>query len=318
MGINDHVMVIQRLMKKINVNPVPKKVLKPSAKFSLPKYPTLTFGAPLKEIVERDKTDIPIVVTDIFNFLLNKGGLQSEGIFRVNGNSRTVEALRTIVDENGSYWHLGEFSSLVGDSDRSVDVFSVASLLKLYLRELPGGLIPENTTSLFLKVYSQYRFKQEAYLIQLENLIAQLPVSNYTLLKHLCQFLRRVSIYQTENKMSTESLGIVFGPNVFAFTPEDLGYREQNSINHIMSFLIEQSGQLFRMIAPSCENVKTLGNSSDSCSQIPRIPHSAANSLVADVPDDKKYKEKFGNEPSENFIRLKFFNDDIDEDAEVV
>ncbi|VDP31100.1 unnamed protein product [Schistosoma mattheei] len=145
-------MVIERLMKKMVVNPVPKKAFKPTTALSIPRHPMLTFGVSLGDVIERDKTEIPIVISDIFNFLLNKGGLQSEGIFRVNGNSRTVEILRAIVDENGSYWHLGEFSSIAGDLDRSVDVFSVASLLKLYLRELPEGLIPENITALFLKI----------------------------------------------------------------------------------------------------------------------------------------------------------------------
>lgn len=74
----------------------------------------------------------------------------------------------------------------------------------------------------FIKIHSEYRSNQDAYLIQLENLVAQLPVVNYTLLKHLCQFLHRVSVYQSDNKMSIESLGIVFGPNVFRFTPENL------------------------------------------------------------------------------------------------
>ncbi|CAH8527364.1 unnamed protein product [Schistosoma haematobium] len=253
-------MVIERLMKKMVVNPVPKKAFKPTTALSIPRHPMLTFGVSLEDVIERDKTEIPIVISDIFNFLLDKGGLQSEGIFRVNGNSRTVEILRAIVDVNGSYWHLGEFSSIAGDLDRSVDVFSVASLLKLYLRELPEGLIPENITALFLKIHSEYRSNQDAYLIQLENLVAQLPVVNYTLLKHLCQFLHRVSVYQSDNKMSIESLGIVFGPNVFRFTPENLGYREQNSINHIMGILIEHSDSLFRMIAPSCENVTTLND----------------------------------------------------------
>ncbi|TNN06875.1 Protein FAM13A isoform 1 [Schistosoma japonicum] len=285
-------MVIERLMKKINVNPVPKKAFKPTATLTIPRCPTLTFGVPLKEVTERDKTEIPIVVSDIFNFLTNKGGFQSEGIFRVNGNSRVVEVLRTIIDENGSYWHLGEFSNIAGDSDHSVDVFSVASLLKLYLRKLPGGLIPESTTALFLKIYLEYRSKQDAYLVELEKLLVHLPVVNYTLLKHLCQFLHRVSVYQFENKMSTESLGIVFGPNVFRFTPENLGYREQSYINHIMTILIEHSNSLFRMIAPSCENVSSPNDlSSDSCTRIP--PYIPFSDTTAKALENKKSKDKF-------------------------
>ncbi|CAI2727146.1 unnamed protein product [Schistosoma spindalis] len=306
-------MVIERLMKKMIVNPVPKKAFRPTTVLSISRHPMLTFGVSLEDVIERDKTEIPIVISDIFNFLLNKGGLQSEGIFRVNGNSRTVEMLRTIVDENGSYWHLGEFSSIAGDLDRSVDVFSVASLLKLYLRELPEGLIPENTTALFLKIHSEYRSNQDVYLIQLENLVAQLPVVNYTLLKHLCQFLHRVSVYQSDNKMSIESLGIVFGPNVFRFTPENLGYREQNSINHIMGILIEHSDSLFRMIAPSCENVTTLNDnlSDNNCTQIHHIPFNDVQAVR-----NKKYEDKFGYNTSDNLPSVKSRNNEDDGDTD--
>lgn len=302
-------MVIERLMKKMIVNPVPKKAFKPTTVLSIPRHPMLTFGASLEDVIERDKTEIPIVISDIFNFLLNKGGLQSEGIFRVNGNSRTVEMLRTIVDENGGYWHLGEFSSIAGDLDRLVDVFSVASLLKLYLRVLPEGLISENTTALFLQIHSEYRSKQDVYLTQLENLVAQLPVVNYTLLKHLCQFLHRVSVYQSENKMSIESLGIVFGPNVFRYTPENLGYREQNSINHIMGNLIEHSDSLFRMIAPSCENVTTLNDnlSGNNCAQIHHIPF---NDTSVQAVRSKKYNT------SDSLSNVKSHNDEDDVDTD--
>ncbi|CAH8841237.1 unnamed protein product [Trichobilharzia szidati] len=188
-------------------------------------------------------------------------------------------------------------------------------------------------------VYSDYRSKRETYLTQLENLIIQLPVSNYTLLKHLCQFLYRVSIYQAENKMSIESLGIVFGPNVFRFTPENIGYREQNSINHIMSFLIEQSNHLFRMIAPSCENVVTPlsdlsngggGGGGGYSSQISRVPLVAAATTTSttdaiiindgddeDVDDgDKKYKERYENETPDNMSEMNSYNDDdIDDEG---
>uniref|UniRef100_A0A095A0U1 Uncharacterized protein n=1 Tax=Schistosoma haematobium TaxID=6185 RepID=A0A095A0U1_SCHHA len=61
------------------------------------------------------------------------------------------------------------------------------------------------------------------------------------------------------------------------------GYREQNSINHIMGILIEHSDSLFRMIAPSCENVTTLNdNLSDK------------NYTQIQAVRNKKYDDKFG------------------------
>ncbi|XP_018647382.1 hypothetical protein Smp_145770, partial [Schistosoma mansoni] len=158
-------------------------------------------------------------------------------------------------------------------------------------------------------IHSEYRSKQDVYLTQLENLVAQLPVVNYTLLKHLCQFLHRLSVYQSENKMSIESLGIVFGPNVFRYTPENLGYREQNSINHIMGNLIEHSDSLFRMIAPSCENVTTLNDnlSDNNCARIHHIPF---NDTSVQAVRSKKYNT------SDSLSNVKSRNneDDVDTD----
>ncbi|OON14508.1 RhoGAP domain protein, partial [Opisthorchis viverrini] len=205
-------MVMERLMRKFHTNPTPKK-----------KYPlssnsatcTVTFGQPLRDIVQRDKSDIPLVVQDIFDFLLTNHGLEAQGIFRVNGNSRTVEMLRNLMDEAGAHWRVSDLSMIAYESERSMDVFSVASLLKLYLRELPDSLVPAKMTPLFLEAYRNNRNDKSACFSQLEQLITQLPVPNYTLLQHLCHFLSKVWNCRAENKMSGESLGIVFGPSVF-------------------------------------------------------------------------------------------------------
>ncbi|KAA3680031.1 uncharacterized protein DEA37_0003772 [Paragonimus westermani] len=207
-------MVMEKLIKKLNTNPTPKKKL-PRSSTAAAYSSTVTFGLPLKDIVDRDRTDIPLIVMDIFDYLFNNHGLEAEGIFRVNGNSRTVDNLRNLMDENGARWRVSDLSDMTTESERSVDVFSVASLLKLYLRELPGGLIPAKVTPLFLETYYSYRDNRAACFSQLEQLIASLPAPNYTLLQHLCHFLYKIWNCRAENKMSAEALGIVFGPNVF-------------------------------------------------------------------------------------------------------
>ena len=66
-------------------------------------------------------------------------GLDQEGIFRVNGNTRVVERLRGGFDKTGD----AELTS-------TGDVMAVASVLKLFLRELPDTLIPAQLTALFV------------------------------------------------------------------------------------------------------------------------------------------------------------------------
>lgn len=66
-------------------------------------------------------------------------GIDQVGIFRVSGNSKVVERLRTTFDRNGD--------AALADA---VDVMAVAGLLKLFFRELPETLIPERLTQRFV------------------------------------------------------------------------------------------------------------------------------------------------------------------------
>ena len=67
-------------------------------------------------------------------------GIQQEGIFRVNGNSRVVESLRLGYDGAGD--------AALESAD---DIMAVAGLLKLFLRELPQSIIPETLTAQFVR-----------------------------------------------------------------------------------------------------------------------------------------------------------------------
>lgn len=69
-------------------------------------------------------------------------GLAQEGLFRVNGNVKVVERLR-LQFESGAPVELGTEG----------DVCSAASLLKLFLRELPDGVIPAALRPRFLRLF---------------------------------------------------------------------------------------------------------------------------------------------------------------------
>ena len=75
--------------------------------------------------------------TFIRNWLF--AGLNQEGIFRINGNSRIVERIRASYDRTGE-----------ADLTDGGDIMAVAGALKLYLRELPEAIIPEGQTRTFV------------------------------------------------------------------------------------------------------------------------------------------------------------------------
>lgn len=68
-------------------------------------------------------------------------GLSKSGLFRVGGSVKRWKELRKGFDEGG----FPEFDSW--------DILSSASLLKVFFRELPGGLIPEPHRTQLLKVF---------------------------------------------------------------------------------------------------------------------------------------------------------------------
>lgn len=100
-----------------------------------------------------------------------------------------------------------------------VDVHSVASLLKQYLRELPECLIPYKFYQEFMNIAMKFQgTKSDGNKLELvdslKTAVVDLPCDSYCVLKALCNFLRKVSNKTDINKMSPQNLARVFGPNI--------------------------------------------------------------------------------------------------------
>ncbi|RXN01911.1 Protein FAM13A [Acipenser ruthenus] len=175
---------------------------------------------------------IPSLVKSMVEYLMEQG-LQQEGLFRVNGNLKVVDELRQRYESR-------EDVDLVQDGD----VCSVASLLKLFLRELPDGVItrsdPPVPGQVFFTVHSD-----DDQLKDLKHLLQQLPDIHYCLLKYLCQFLTHVEKQHKDNRMTVFNLATVFGPNIFHFCSGFEGMKEQDICNKIMAKLIENYRTIF-------------------------------------------------------------------------
>ncbi|KFR12656.1 Protein FAM13A, partial [Opisthocomus hoazin] len=194
------------------------------------------FGVSLLELQQQglSKNGIPIVVWNIVEYL-TQHGMTQEGLFRVNGSMKMVEQLRL------QYEH-GEEVELVKDGD----VYSAASLLKLFLRELPDGIITSALHPRFIQLYQDTRndMQKES---NLKELLKELPDAHYCLLKYLCQFLIKVAEHQVENKMNLCNLATVFGPNCFHVPSGFEGIKEQEICNKIMTEMLENYDTLFEL-----------------------------------------------------------------------
>ncbi|GAB0188822.1 protein FAM13A [Grus japonensis] len=217
-----------------------KEDMKKIAAFPLNKQGDTTcpkvFGVSLLELQQQglSKNGIPIVVWNIVEYL-TQHGMTQEGLFRVNGSMKMVEQLRL-------QYERGEEVELVKDGD----VYSAASLLKLFLRELPDGIITSALHPRFIQLYQDTRndMQKES---NLKELLKELPDAHYCLLKYLCQFLIKVAEHHVENRMNLCNLATVFGPNCFHVPSGFEGIKEQEICNKIMTKMLENYNTLFEL-----------------------------------------------------------------------
>ncbi|XP_006768253.1 PREDICTED: protein FAM13A [Myotis davidii] len=206
---------------------------------------TKLFGVSLQDLQQQGLTvnGIPVIVGNIVEYLM-KNGLTQEGLFRVNGNMKVVEQLR-LKFESGVPVELREDG----------DVCAAASLLKLFLRELPESVIPAALRPRFLQLFQDDT--NDAQENSLRALIKELPDTHYCLLKYLCQFLTKVAEHHVQNRMNVHNLATVFGPNCFHVPPGLECMKEQDLCNKIMATILENYNTLFE--------VEHTGNDNQSC-----------------------------------------------------
>ncbi|XP_022368961.1 rho GTPase-activating protein 24 isoform X1 [Enhydra lutris kenyoni] len=197
------------------------------------------FGQKLEDTVRFEKRYgnrlAPMLVEQCVDFIRQRG-LKEEGLFRLPGQANLVKELQDAFD-------CGEKPSF----DSSTDVHTVASLLKLYLRELPEPVIPYAKYEDFLACAKLLSKDEEAGVKELAKQVKSLPVVNYNLLKYICRFLDEVQSYSGVNKMSVQNLATVFGPNILRPKVEDpLTIMEGTVVvQQLMSVMIGKHDRLF-------------------------------------------------------------------------
>ncbi|XP_072563297.1 protein FAM13A isoform X2 [Paramormyrops kingsleyae] len=212
---------------------VKKMVQLPMLKQRPPGAGRRLFSVPLPELGELGlgAAGVPLVLSSMVEFL-REHALEQEGLFRVNGNVRMVERLRQRLES-------GEEVDLLQEAD----VCTVASLLKQFLRELPGGVVTCSVQEELLQLYQECGEEQFGHALRLR--LRQLPGVHYGLLRYLCHFLSQVAERHEQNRMTALNLATVFGPNVFHVPPGFDGMKDQTVCNKVMALLIRDQQNIF-------------------------------------------------------------------------
>ncbi|KAF4074174.1 hypothetical protein AMELA_G00236500 [Ameiurus melas] len=213
------------------------------------------FGKGLADIMAYEKKlgprSVPMLVEKCAEFI-KEHGLDEEGIFRLPGQENQVKHFREAFDA-------GERPSFPGDTD----VHTVASLLKLYLRELPEPVVPWTQYQDFLDSSVMLDAATAEGKEKLEKQISLLPKANYNLLSYICRFLFEVQQHSKVNKMSVENLATVMGVNLFKPQVEDAFSMMKGTpmIQKVMTVMIRHHELLFPAVkdaAPSPAPAKKL------------------------------------------------------------
>ncbi|XP_010768483.1 rho GTPase-activating protein 25 isoform X2 [Notothenia coriiceps] len=197
------------------------------------------FGKGLMDIVTYEQRFgphmVPILVQKCVEYI-KEHGLNEEGIFRLPGQDNAVKQFRDAFDA-------GERPSFPSDTD----VHTVASLLKLYLRELPEPVVPWTQYQDFLDCTNLLDSSSSEGWKKLEKQIALLPRTNYNLLSYVCRFLFEVQQHSSVNKMNVENLATVMGINLLKPQIEDpiSVMKATPQIQKLMTVMIRQHEALF-------------------------------------------------------------------------
>lgn len=201
---------------------------------------------------------VPILVQKCVEFIKERG-LSEEGIFRLPGQDNAVRQFRDAFDA-------GERPSFPSDTD----VHTVASLLKLYLRELPEPVVPWTQYQDFLDCTTLLDSPGQTGWEKLERQIALLPRVNYNLLSYTCRFLFEVQLHSKVNKMNVENLATVMGINLLKPQIEDpiTVMKATPQIQKLMTVMIRQHEALFPPSKDELPSPPT--NKSDNQKNAPR------------------------------------------------
>ncbi|KAG9248409.1 hypothetical protein BJ878DRAFT_35744 [Calycina marina] len=215
------------------------------------------FGCPLGEAVRFNhpadvNVELPAVVYRCIEYLDAKNAASEEGIFRLSGSNVVIKQLRERFNVEGDV-------NLITD-DQYYDIHAVASLLKLYLRELPSTILTREFHLEFLAVTELHSVEEK--ISMLNGLVNRLPLVNNNLLRYLAGFLINIINHSDTNKMTVRNVGIVFSPTlnipapVFAlFLQQYDGIFGQEPDNHDQTIEVNVEAP-----SPTSENIRSSRN----------------------------------------------------------
>lgn len=125
----------------------------------------ILFGSNLNDYSMDHNRTVPLLVTKCINELELLGGLEKEGIYRISGRQSNVDTLKSGFEKD-------EEAAVL---DSKYDVFTIASVLKIYLRELKQPLF-----NLTMQERIDYSSKFFFYMVKIHSITANSTITEIT------------------------------------------------------------------------------------------------------------------------------------------
>ncbi|XP_042188542.1 rho GTPase-activating protein 12b isoform X9 [Callorhinchus milii] len=160
------------------------------------------FGCNLDSLCQRENTTIPQFVKMCIDHV-EKEGLDIDGLYRVSGNLAVIQKLRFAVNHD---------EKLDLKDSKWEDINVITGALKMFFRELPEPLFTYHLFNDFVNAIKNPDYKQRVQ--DIKELIRQLPKPNHDTMQILFQHLGKIVANGELNRMTTQSVAIVFGPTL--------------------------------------------------------------------------------------------------------
>ncbi|PSS23587.1 Rho GTPase-activating protein [Actinidia chinensis var. chinensis] len=134
---------------------------------------------------------VPTILLMMQRRLYARGGLQAEGIFRINAENSQEEYVREQLN--------------MGVVPDDVDVHCLAGLIKAWFRELPNGLLDSIPPEEVMQAQSE---------ADCAHLARRLPSTEAALLDWAINLMSDVAQLENLNKMNARNIAMVFAPNM--------------------------------------------------------------------------------------------------------
>ncbi|XP_035270361.1 rho GTPase-activating protein 12b isoform X8 [Anguilla anguilla] len=191
------------------------------------------FGCSLTSLCQRENCSVPNFVRKCIDHVENTG-LSVDGLYRVSGNLAVIQKLRFAVNHD-------EKVNL--DDSKWEDIHVTTGALKMFFRELPEPLFTYCSFNDFVNAIKCQDYKQRVHSIK--DLIKQLPKPNHDTMQVLFKHLRKVIEHGEVNRMTTQSVAIVFGPTLL---------RPETETGNIAVHMVYQN-QIVELILLEYENI---------------------------------------------------------------